>query len=347
MNDTKKAFVPKYRQIFDLIKEGIHTYKYPPGSKVDSITEIQKKYSVSRETAKLVLKLLAQEGLIIQKTGKGSFVADLGPRKKIWGMILPYVVPNIEQLIHFLRKEAKSFGREFHYYLNYNNPEEEQRLVGNLIHEAYEAIIVVPVFNEAETAEFYQKLVTGSTKLILADHTMAGSHFRYVIQSYDLGVKRAVTYFAEQSKGNLLFIRDKSLPGYNMVQDFMEGSFENYAEILCADREVNYIDRLDEFSADYIREKQLGGVFCPNDMIAARVLGRIKSWGIDVPKDVNVVSYGNTELAAFFTPAITSVDGFHDQMAQKISTLIQMLLDDKEPDNSQQVILPELIVRET
>lgn len=340
----KQAFVPKYQQLFDYYKQGIHAFDFKPGAKLDSITAIQARFSVSRETAKQVLNMLAAEGLIIQKAGKGSFVVDLARKKKEWGVIIPFFTPNAELLLHYLRQEAQNKDREISYYLSYNNPKEEINLVGQLLHDGYEAIVVVPVYDESETADFYRKLKPGPTPIILADHTMAGSYFQYVIQSYDLGLKRALDYLMDKCESNLLFIGDDALPGKNMVAELLEETFRLEVKNSPEQREGFVLESFRKLSHEYLIANNIGGLFCPNDTIAIRVLGRLKQWQIAVPQEMALVSYGNSELAKFFTPAITSVNGHHDQIARSLS---QIILNATNQQERQEVILPELIIRET
>ena len=49
----------------------------------------------------------------------------------------------------------------------------------------------------------------GKSCLLLVDNTMSGSYFRYVIQSYDLGIKRAIDYLLVRTRRNLLFLRNE------------------------------------------------------------------------------------------------------------------------------------------
>ena len=215
------TFIPIYQKLFDFYKKAILTQQSLPGSKIDSINDIREKFSVSRETAKLVLKKLANEGLIIQKAGKGSFVADLGPKKPVWGVVVPFFSAQTEKLLYHLDFEATKAGRRLEHYVDYNNWKEEIRLVGTMINQRYEAVIVVPTLDESKTADFYRRLVSSGTVVTLLDHTMAGSYFTYVIQSYDLGVKRAAHYLLENCDGTLAFVkndiwgRQKYGPGSN------------------------------------------------------------------------------------------------------------------------------------
>jgi len=49
------------------------------------------KHGVSRETAKLVLKNLVKDGLVISVPGKGSFISPQKDIKKEWGIVIPFL----------------------------------------------------------------------------------------------------------------------------------------------------------------------------------------------------------------------------------------------------------------
>jgi len=339
--------IPIYRQLYDFYREAIILQKVKPGSRINSINEIQKEHSVARETAKLVLNKLADDGLIVKKSGKGSFVADLGPKKKVWGVIIPFFSAYIDNLLHFIKIHADKKGRIIEHYVDYNNPLEEVRLVGNLINQRYEAVMVVPVSDEKKTADFYRNLVSGGTVVTMLDHTMAGSKFPYAIQSYDLGVKRAVAYLLSKTSKNLVFIKNEVWAGTNMVQVIMEESFKNFVEEASPARKGFVIDQIRNIEREYMDTADIGGIFCCDDMDAVRVIGRLKSEGYTIPGDVAVVSYGNTELSSYFTPRITSIDCHLEQMAEKTADIINSNISGVDTRMSQFVFQPEIIIRDT
>ncbi len=143
-----RHFVPIYKKLTEFYRDKILDQELPPGHKIDSINRIMQRHDVSRETAKLVLKNLRDEGMIISKAGKGSFVNLQSGLKKIWGLIVPIYTANVEQLISYLEEEAQGKGRELEYFLDYNDASEEKRLVSKMAFEGYEAIIVVPNYDE-------------------------------------------------------------------------------------------------------------------------------------------------------------------------------------------------------
>lgn len=341
----KNHFIPIYQRLTDFYQQKILSQEYLPDQRIDSISRIMDRHSVSRETAKLVLKRLIGEGLVISKAGKGTFISSQKSLKKVWGMIVPFYSSNIEQLIGYLQEEARKRGRELVYFFDYNNAVEEKQLVGTMIFEGYEAIIVVPNYNEMTTAEFYRKLIPGNTKVMLVDNTMAGSYFRYVIQSYDLGVKRAIDYLAHQGSGNLLLVKNEIWKGRNLLHELMEDTFRTLVEERYPERKLYVISSVGNLNIRYLQKNEICGVLCCIDTDAIRVVGRLKQWSLKIPGQVSVVSYGDTELTKFFDPPITAIDCKYEEMASRTAQLLDENQDNKLTE--QYIIQPELIIRKT
>lgn len=347
MSEPEKKFIPIYQRLYQAYRKDIIEQKYGPGSRIDSINEMMNRHRISRETAKLVLKKLVDDELIYQKAGKGSFVADLGPRQTIWGVLVPFFSSLTEKLIALLTLKAAQVGRKLEHYVYYNSWEEEIHLVGSLINQRYEAIIVVPTFDESKTASFYRNLISGGSVVTLLDHTMAGSYFTYAIQSYDLGVKRAVQYLLDKTAGTLVFVKNEIWIGRNMVQEFMEETFKGFIEGMPSPRRALTFDHVRNLNPDAIRNEKIGGIFCCDDTDAVRVIGHLLDWGFKIPEEISVISYGNTDLARYFTPKITSIDCHCEEMVDRTAAIIQDHLEGKDVRFAQYVVQPELIIRET
>lgn len=338
---------PLYQILIEQYKQAILTQVYPPSGQIDSINEMIRRHGVSRETAKKVLQSLREQGLIVQKPGKGSFIADLGPLQNVWGVIVPFFSSQIEQLLHHLRQQMAPLGGRLEAFLDYNNWQEEVRLVGQLINERYEAVIVVPTFDESKTAQFYRRLQTGKTIVSLLNHTMTGSSFPYVIQSYDLGVHRAAQYLLQRCRGPIGYIKNQTWPGQNMVQQVMQETFCAHLHQADAARVCTVIDNLDVLDREAFVELRLSGLFCCDDIDAVRILGRLKEWNSYSSEEIALVSYGNTDLARFFTPAITSIDPHYAEMAGLTTEIIQASRQGSDISFYQYVLQPDLVVRET
>ncbi len=344
MNRIKQGHVPIYRKLFEEYEQKIIKQEFKPGSKIDSINRMMDRHGVSRETAKRVLQMLADSGLVIKQAGKGTFIRWGESLQKAWAMVVPFYSTNIEQLVVDLQTEAKNLGRSFQYFLHYNNANEEMRVVGSLIQQGYEGIIVVPNYDETQTADFYRNLVVGNAKIVLADYTMAGSYFNYVIQSYDLGVKRAVDYLGTQKQGNILMLGSERWQGKNLVFDLMLDTLQLLVAERFKNKQVFVVQHMSRLTADYLTERNITGVLSANDIESIRLLGRLTQWGFRVPEDINLVSYGNTELTRYAVPAITAIDCNYRRMASDIA---QQLINDKKRQKDQVVIQPTLVLRNT
>ena len=337
--------VPVYKQLIDFYKRKIINQEFPPDVRMDSIVRIMSRHNVSRDTAKRVLTELSKEGYIRKIVGKGSFVTSSTEVKKIWGMVIPFYSSNIEELIRNLKVEANLTGSELIYFLTYNNPDEEKRLVTEMIMKGYEAVIVIPNYNETLTADYYRHLIPGNTTIVLVDNTMAGSYFKYVVQSYDLGVARAIEYLIIQNEGNLLLVKNEDWRGRNLLYELMDRTFSDIVQTKYPTRNSFTINNARELTFEFLIQHKIGGILCCTDTDSIRVLGRIKKWGVKIPSEISLVSYGNTELTEYFEPSITSLDCQFPEMANKTAELIAKgkncgLLE-------QHIINPKIIIRKT
>ncbi len=338
--------VPLYQKLLEHYRGEILSFRLRPGDRVDSINEMQQKHRVARETAKRVLGILAQEGLIIQRAGKGSFVADLSPKKPIWGLIFPFYSIQYEDLIREVAHRAAAAGRELRHFCDYNNYQEETRLVGLMLKQGYEGLIVIPTMDESRTWEFYSRLSPQQPPVVLLDHTMSSNNSRYVVQSYDLGVTRALHYLLGRTRKAIAFVENDIWAGRNMVLELMRGT---YLEVLRRNRPDSppfILRRAMDLSLPDLKAHKVGALFCCDDTSAIQVIGRLREQGASVPGDFFVASYGNTDLSRFFTPAISSVDPRNAEMARLLGELL-VPSDPARPIEGEHVILPEFIVRET
>lgn len=65
---------PMYQQISNFLRKKIKEGIYKEGTKIPTETELMEKFNVSRTTVRLALKEIIDDGLIIRKPGKGTFV---------------------------------------------------------------------------------------------------------------------------------------------------------------------------------------------------------------------------------------------------------------------------------
>lgn len=340
-----EPFIPIYKSLVDHYTKQILEFTLMPGDMIDSITTMMSKFNVSRETAKRVLKTLSESGLVIQQPGKGTFVASRGPTSKIWAVILPFYTAHYEELLVEIKNLARERDRGVEFFVDYNNWEEEIRLVGYLTNQRYEAIILIPTLDESKTASFYARISSTSSNIILIDHTMAGSFFNYVIQSYDLGVKRGMEYLQKQCN-KICFVKNPFAVGRNLLLELMEETYRSEIYKNFQDEPL-ILEGTAEISSSFCKLNGATGFFCCNDMDAISILGKLLEQGMAPKKDFYLVSYGDTDIARYAKIPITSISPHTKEMAKIAVSILDKRIEGENTDLCQYVVQPELMIRDT
>jgi DNA-binding LacI/PurR family transcriptional regulator len=162
-----------------------------------------------------------------------------------------------------------------------------------------------------------------------------------------LGVKRAVQYLQSRCTERIAFIKNDTWAGRNLLQEVMEETFKSFVGESADSDNAVVVSSIHTLTPAFILEHNIQGIFCSDDLDAVRIIGRLVEWDYKIPQDITVISYGNTELARYFSPKITSIDCHYPQMAAKTARIIADHLSGKDVTFCQYVIQPELIIRET
>ncbi|NLF13129.1 MAG: LacI family transcriptional regulator [Anaerolineaceae bacterium] len=87
-------------------------------------------------------------------------------------------------------------------------------------------------------------------------------------------------------------------------------------------------------------------VFCFNDMTAVGVMYSLALAGLQVPADVSVVGFDDLELAAYFSPPLTTVRQPRRQMGERAMQTLLALIEEQGIPQAE-VLQTELVVRRT
>jgi GntR family transcriptional regulator len=74
---------PVYKQIADLLRAGIQSGELGPGARLPSEQELIDAHGVARGTIRQAVRLLASEGLLEVQHGRGAFVRDRPPVRRL------------------------------------------------------------------------------------------------------------------------------------------------------------------------------------------------------------------------------------------------------------------------
>jgi DNA-binding LacI/PurR family transcriptional regulator len=84
-----------------------------------------------------------------------------------------------------------------------------------------------------------------------------------------------------------------------------------------------------------------------NDVTAIGALRALHEYGLSVPNDMAIVGTDGIDLGLFTTPALTTIDHPREAIGRQGAEVLCELLDGREPTETERVLEPTLIVRES
>ncbi len=72
---NRSSKLPYYQQLYEILRAKITRGEWKPGDLIPGEAELIEQYQISRNTARQVLDMLVNEGLIYRQRGRGSFVS--------------------------------------------------------------------------------------------------------------------------------------------------------------------------------------------------------------------------------------------------------------------------------
>ncbi|MDR3573706.1 MAG: GntR family transcriptional regulator [Anaerolineaceae bacterium] len=75
----KNSVIPLYYQLAEYLRERIRSGELHTGDQIPSERELMERFTLSRNTVRQALDILANEGLIVRNHGRGTYVSNLSP----------------------------------------------------------------------------------------------------------------------------------------------------------------------------------------------------------------------------------------------------------------------------
>lgn len=338
-----------------------------PGDRLPSITQLQRQFSVSRNTVWQALSMLGQKGVLENRQGSGCYVADpwhtrgVG-RQNLIGFLASHIHCEImTNLFSGIERTAQRYGMHV-MVMNSEREYDRERLH---VHEAVQAgcvaIIMAPVMRTiAQLAHDYLNTELLDFPIVLVD--MADpSHKRtkVVFNNYQSGLEMtellirkghrriATMHFAHARGAYVSRSLDDRYAGYR--EAMRQAGLQVYKEDHWPVR-FYMGDHLDECTA-LLRQwcnqsPRPTAIIATEDYIAVSMSIAARRMGIVVPDDLLIVGFDNLPIARSFDPPFpTSNPDFHAMGVQAVHLVLQRASGRLDPDVT--CILPAPIIERT
>jgi GntR family transcriptional regulator of arabinose operon len=346
--DVPVRTLPKYRQIFDDLKQEIETGRLRPRDKLPTEAQLGERYQASRITVAKAVNELMQQGLVSRRAGSGTHVlGGTEPSGHVFGLLIPDLgrteifEPICQGMMasplskphsllwgHAMGEadlQAEDAIRLCHHYIN--------KKVAGVFFAPFE---FSPSKDDANLA-IASTLEKAGIPIVLLDRCYAPYPYRsqhdlvgidnrtagYMITSHllDLGMKRPVFVLRALSASTV----------FGRISGYREALRDR--GVAMQDDLVREGDTADPKFVKHILEALKPDSFvCANDMTAGRLISTLASLGISVPEQMRVVGIDDVKYAALFSvPLTTQHQNCFEIGAMAMATMLQRVEDPSLP----------------
>lgn len=309
----------KYREICETLKSEILGGKYASCS-FPSSTALAHRFKSTRFTIRQALDRLVQDGLVVSRQGRGTFLTRQAASRKI-GLIVP-ALPKAE-IFSPICHEISAICQENDRLLFFADEREDvpdkvggrlQALVSKLIAENVAGIIFHPVDYCPTAAKINHAIVEmlnrAKVPVVLLDcdleATMASSGLDLVgVDNIEIGWQLGRHVMGHGAKRILFLMRTKwSVNVWKRLLG-LKSAAEGRKDVRIEEACVELEDRVK--LARLLKRKRPDAVVCSSDGVAAVALKALASLGRRVPEDVLMTGVNDVEIARVASPALTTV----------------------------------------
>ena len=225
---------PLYRQIFNFLMEGISSGRFEAGARLPSEKELCDQFKVSRITSKRAMDLLADQGYILRRPGKGSFV--IGLRNSQAGapgasQTIGFIIPDFSDsfgttLINSIEENLTALGYQFVLKLTRDHVEEEEKAIHSLSGAA--GILLLPSHGELYNSEIL-KLIYNKRPVVFVDRKMRGLAAPTVSTNNLEAAEAGTRYLLSLGHRNIAFFSG-TVSHTSTVEDRYHGFIQGFAK---------------------------------------------------------------------------------------------------------------------
>lgn len=349
---------PKYQRLKEYIIETIKSRELKPGDKIYSENELADEFGISRHTVRHAIGELVSEGWLYRVHGKGTFV-DKRPdgktnQTKTIGVLTTYLNDYIfPAIIRGIDGVLSGNGYNIMLGCTYNQHEKERLCLENLKGQNIAGLIAEPTKSALPNPnlDLYRELNNNGVPVLFIHGCYKGLDCSYIAEDDVKAGYIATKYLIDigHSKiGGIFKIDD--IQGHYRFEGFQKAHLEAGLELL--DSRVLWFDtgEADEkFKSGGSKKlasilSECSAIVCYNEQIAVKVMDVIRENGLNIPQDISLVSFDDSQLAVASGVKLTTVAHPKEKLGEEAGkAIIHMITRRKSYYDIK--MHPELVVR--
>ncbi|WP_455381528.1 GntR family transcriptional regulator [Salinispira pacifica] len=349
----------KYERVETWIRDRIVGGDLLPGEKLPSEKQLSQQFGMSRNAVRQALHNLAHEGLVETLKGIGTFCRSPVAKSKLHNTIGfvcffsgSYIFPDILRgCDHVL------YRRGFHVLLNQSeyDARKERQILEALRRRGVDGILLEPVYGGAgsENADLLADFERSGIPVVLIDGCLPDYDFSCVSLDDAAGGYRAAQHLWERGHRRIggFYQEDYVVKVARMdgVRRFLrEQGVEPDPRWFAGFKGQGPSSEAEKAAAGFLDggAPRPTALVCGNDEEALVLIRRAESLGLQVPDDLSIVGFDNSNIAQLDRVSLTSVDHPSFMMGEMATNiLLERVFHPEQRFVTRTVLTPELVER--
>lgn len=295
-----------------------------------------KKIRISTETAEKVLRIAREQDFQPDDLAK-----SLQSRKtRTIGVVVTDITnPFFAEIVRSIEKYLDTKDYSMILCNSDENLESETKCIKLLLSKRVEGLIICP---SGLNDENISGLKNKQFPFVLIDRYVNGVDCSHVVSDNYNGAKQAVEYLIGKGHRRIGFLGGRSDSSSNnerrngYCDTLKENNISYSAEL---ETNLGFDKESGEVGMDTLLKlkKRPTAIFAANNFIGLGALLSIKKHGMNVPLDISLLEFDETDLSRYGDPAITSVNQNAKELGEKASENILKLI---AGEKSEKVVIP-------
>jgi DNA-binding transcriptional regulator YhcF (GntR family) len=306
---------PKYQQLANSIIKAIEDGKLQVDDMLPSINELSFEFEICRDTAEKGYKFLKNQGIIGSVPGKGYFIKNVDVDRTLKIFLMFNKLSPHKKIIYDSLVSTLGDKSAIDFYIYNNDLALFRKLLENSKTD-YHYYVILPHFIEGgDTAHKIINTIP-KEKLILLDKIIPGvtGNFGAVYEHFEEDIfsalKEALPQLQKYHTIKIIFPENSYYP-----EEIIKGFIS-----FCQEYTFNY-KVVHDISLDPIGKGEVFINLMDNDLVV--LIERIIETGLQVGKEVGVISYNETALKKIILNGITTISTDFEAMGVETAKIIQ------------------------
>jgi len=302
---------------------------------------------ISHSTIKLVQEYAAEHKYVPNALAQGL----KNQRSRIIGVIVPELANNFfSTVLSGMELVAEALD---YYLIVCQSMEDYEKEICNVktLLNAHVCGVLVSIAKTTKNIEHFNELIYSDIPVVFFDRICPQIDTSKVVVDDYAGTFAAVEYMIKTGCRRLaLFHAAMNLEiSKNRKNGFLDALIKNQIPVnesfihIADTKQLGYENALELLQ----KHERPDGFMCMNDYTAIGVLLATKKLGLNVPKDVSICGFSNSEVSQDTDPMLTTIDQHPFEMGEQAMNLLIDKIEKKEQSPKNKIIKTTLILRET